>query len=274
MMRIDMHLHSSASDGARSPREVARLARRARVCAASLTDHDTIDGIEEFASECRRFGVHPISGIELSADAPYTVHILGYRLTRPQVIRDASQKLIEEREVRNVKVCEKLVALGVDITIDEVRAAARGKVIARPHIAEVLVKKGAVRDKQEAFDRYLAGGAPAYVKRASLDPAQCIELIREAGGVSVLAHPSLTKLAGDELMQLLSELRAAGLWGLECFSGHCSSEAALGYLTAAERCGLFPTAGSDFHGTGRHGRTIGVQVSDAFLPWARLGISL
>jgi predicted metal-dependent phosphoesterase TrpH len=147
-----------------------------------------------------------------------------------------------------------------------------GRIIARPHFARVLVEKGYASDSQDAFKRYLARGGAAYVQREGLSPEQCVNVIRDSGGLPVLAHPSLTGLETDVLRDFLGVLKSFGLWGLECISSHCSSEMAYEYLSLAEKCSLFPTAGSDFHGSSRPNVALGVRVSDDFLPWARLGL--
>ena len=171
-------------------------------------------------------------------------------------------------------MCARLCELGLDITMEDIEREARGQVIARPHFACALVRKGHVRDKRSAFAQFLGEGAPAYVERDGYSPAECIRIIRQAGGLPVLAHPSLTGLEGEALDALLAKLKETGLWGLECVSSHCSSETAFGYLSTAARLGLFPTAGSDFHGEARPDVDLGVQVMEDFLPWARLDVTL
>jgi predicted metal-dependent phosphoesterase TrpH len=168
---------------------------------------------------------------------------------------------------------KRLGELGLSITMDEVKAQSSGGVIARPHFARVLVAKGYAPDYPAAFSQYLARGAAAYVPREGLSPEDCVDVIVRAGGLPVLAHPSLTGLDADGLGELLGVLKSSGLWGLECVSSHCSAEMAYDYMAIAQKYSLFPTAGSDFHGSARPNVALGVQVSDDFLPWARLGIS-
>ncbi|GHV50653.1 phosphatase [Synergistales bacterium] len=274
MIKIDLHLHSIHSDGTCTVDEIVDGAASRGVSVLALTDHDTTEGIDAFARACERRSIRHISGIELSSKWAYTAHILGYRFLRIDPLKEALNTVIEQRNDRNRIICEKLRELGIDIKIEEAEKEAGGQVIGRPHIASVLLKKGVVPDMPSAFSKYLAKGAPAYVARGGYSPFECVRIIKEAGGLPVLAHPSLTKLGADELEEFLEELKAHGLWGLECISSHCSSEEALTYLGIAAKHSLFPTAGSDFHGKRRESVKMGVQVSETFLPWARLGVSL
>jgi predicted metal-dependent phosphoesterase TrpH len=274
MIRIDMHLHSSFSDGTCTVAEIAALAAAKDIAVIALTDHDNLDGAELFKRECEKHSIKVISGVELSSKSSFTAHILGYRFNRPEVLEDALKWLVDRRNDRNRQICSRLAEHGIDIGMDELAKEAGGCVIARPHFASLLVKKGHAADLGNAFSKYLVKGALAYAPREAYLPCDCVRLIREAGGLPVLAHPSLTGLDERDLGDFLEELRSAGLWGLECVSSHCSSEDALKYLMIAERYSLFPTAGSDFHGRNRPGVALGVQVSETFLPWARLGIVL
>jgi predicted metal-dependent phosphoesterase TrpH len=269
-----MHLHSSFSDGTCDVAEIAAMASRSGIAVLALTDHDNLDGSELFKRECGKRSIRAISGVELSSKCSFTAHILGYRFKRPEVMEDALKWVMERRNDRNRQICRRLCEQGINISMEELAKEAAGRVIARPHFASFLVKNGHVPDTQRAFSKYLAKGALAYVPREAYVPRDCVKLIREAGGLPVLAHPSLTGLDEKDLGGFLEELRSAGLWGLECVSSHCSSEDAFKYLGIAERYSLFPTAGSDFHGRNRPGVTLGVSVSETFLPWARLGIVL
>jgi predicted metal-dependent phosphoesterase TrpH len=211
--------------------------------------------------------------VELSSKYDRTVHVLGYRMGRFEPLEEALKWIRARRDERNVKITERLKELGLSVTMDDVIKESGGLVIGRPHFAKVLIAKGFVSDYPSAFSEYLARGAAAYVAREGLSPEECVGVIKEAHGLPVLAHPSLTGLKGDEFGELLDGLKAKGLWGLECISSHCSSESAYEYLAIAEKHSLFPTAGSDFHGQSRPNAKLGVQVSDDFLPWARLGVT-
>lgn len=274
MIRIDLHVHSTFSDGACTVEELVRLAARRNVVLLSLTDHDSVEGLPGFFAACAKYSVRPLAGIELSAKSAGTIHILGYRMTKMTPLIKALEPIIVYRNERNLEICAKLRSLGLEITIEDIRREAGGQVIARPHFACALIRKGYARDMASAFTQFLGEGAPAYVEREGYSPAECIQILKEAGGLSVLAHPSLTGLEGEAFDALLRELKEAGLWGLECISPHSPGEKTFELLTVAGKHGLFPTAGSDFHGGLRPDADLGVQVSESFLPWARLGITL
>lgn len=269
-----MHVHSTFSDGTCAPGELVRLAARRGVSLLALTDHDTVEGLPLFFAACAGYSVRPLAGVELSAKSERTIHILGYRIKDQTLLQKALAPIERFRYERNLAMCARLRELGFDLALEDVAREAGGRIIARPHFASALLRRGYVRDKASAFELYLGDGAPAYVERDGYSPSDCIRIIREAGGLPVLAHPSLTGLKGDALEALLLDLREAGLWGLECISSHCSGADTLDLLSSAARLGLFPTAGSDFHGEARPGAALGVQVSEDFLPWARLGITL
>ncbi|MDR3255584.1 MAG: PHP domain-containing protein [Synergistaceae bacterium] len=274
MIRIDMHVHSSFSDGTCSVDEIAKQAAARGIVILALTDHDNLDGQKSFASACKKYSIKHLPGVELSSKCPFTAHILGYRLTKTQPLEEALEWVVKRRNERNSLILERLNSQGVKINIEDIEFEAGGRVIARPHFASALVKKGYVPDITSAFSKYLAKGAAAYVSREAYSPEDCVRLIREAGGLPVLAHPSLTGLDNKGLGDFLDELTEYGLWGLECISSHCKADEALGFLKIASEHNLFPTAGSDFHGARRPGITLGVQVTESFLPWARLGVAL
>jgi predicted metal-dependent phosphoesterase TrpH len=274
MIKIDMHVHSSYSDGSCTVEEIVRQAAKRGIAVLALTDHDTIDGIGPFIAACRKYSVRPVSGVELSSKCAYTVHILGYRLSRPEPLKKAVEWIVEHRNARNRGIAARLRELGVNIDMKEVENEAGGRIVGRPHFASVLVKRGYVSDSRGAFSKYLARGAAAYVPRNAYTPSECVKIIKASKGLPVLAHPSTTGLDAAGLGDLLEDLKRHGLWGLECISPHCSAEDSYGFLQAAARHSLYPTAGSDFHGARRPGVSLGVQVSETFLPWARLGVSL
>jgi len=275
MIRIDMHVHSIYSDGAYTPDALACAAKSRGLTFITLTDHDTTEGLLDFEIACRRHGVQSLNGVELSAEAPYTLHILGYRI-KPGV-RQLERKLEfirEHRNQRNLEICRKLREHGLDIVYADVAAQAHGCVVARPHIALALMKKGYVSSVREAFAKYLSVGTPGYVQRERLTPRECVELILEAGGLPVLAHPAQTKLQGKDFDDLVLKLKDYGLWGLEAKYSKNSVYQDYDYMLEAKRFGLYPTAGSDFHGQPGQTIPLGIDVDENFLPWARLGLSI
>lgn len=275
MILVDLHTHSTCSDGTLKPDALVRAARARKVSVLSLTDHDTTEGVPAFLAACRHTGVRGLPGIELSAEAPYTLHILGYNITPGNgPLEKRLETLREHRKDRNAAICQRLRDLGLEVTLEEVGAEAGGEVIARPHIARVLIRKGYVQDMAGAFRAYLADGAAAYVPRVRLPVEECIDLIRQSGGVAVLAHPGQMGLGEPTLKTVLQELKEMGLWGLECLSSHHRYEEIYQYLKLAASLGLYTTAGSDFHGWNRPGVQLGIPVGEDFLPWARLQVPL
>jgi predicted metal-dependent phosphoesterase TrpH len=191
MDRIDLHTHSNCSDGSLSPRELVQLAKKRELRAIALTDHDTVAGVAEAVAAGKELGVEVVPGVEISAQyPPGTMHILGYCFSpsQPELLK-ALKKLQKARAARNPKIIERLQALGLEITTDEVLNLSSGQV-GRPHIAKALVNRGYVSSIDEAFSRYLKKGAVAYAEKFRFSPREAIGLIRGAGGLAVLAHPS------------------------------------------------------------------------------------
>ena len=184
MILIDLHTHSTCSDGTLKPEALVRAAKGRKVSVLSLTDHDTTEGVPEFLAACRHTGVRGLSGIELSAEAPYTLHLLGYNIAPGNgPLEKRLERLREHRKDRNVAICQRLRELGLEVTLEEVEAEAKGDVIARPHIARVMIRKGYAQDMAGAFRNYLADGAAAYIPRIRLSAEECIALVRQSGGV-------------------------------------------------------------------------------------------
>lgn len=271
MTLIDMHVHSVYSDGNCTVEQLARRAKRLGLSLLALTDHDTTEGLNPFLSACEKYGVPALTGLELAADEDFTLHILGYRIDPDDA--GLALKLAElrrRRGVRNAAICEKLQRLGMDISVEEVEAEANGEVVARPHIAAVLRKKGYVETMRKAFEKYIGLGRPAYVSRELMSAEDCIAAIKNAGGLAVMAHPYQAGLDSEELGELAGRLKDAGLWGIEAVYAGYSSEQTFELMKIAGKYSLYPTAGSDFHSSG--GDEIGMPVSEDFLPWARLGV--
>lgn len=275
MILIDMHVHSNYSDGLLSVDSIAQAAKKRHLAFVSLTDHDTTEGLVPFMSACKEHGVEGLQGIELSADSDFTLHILGFRIDRFNgALQNRLGEIRENRNLRNHKICKKLQDLGLDIQIEDAEALSKGQVVARPHIARLMMQKGYVSSMGEAFIKYIGYGGSAHVDRTRLTAEECISLITDAGGLAVIAHPSQTYLEDEKMDRLLRRLKDNGLWGIEAlYSGH-SPEQIYKYLKLADKFDLYPTAGSDFHGTNSHGVELGVAVSEDFLPWARLGVKI
>lgn len=247
---IDLHAHSTFSDGSFTPSELVDKAVEVGLTALALTDHDTLNGLPSFIEAATQVGLRGIPGVELSVDySPGTFHVLGY-LVDPanEPFEAALSELRDGREQRNYKILKRLNELGYALTWDEVKSYAGEDVVGRPHFSQALIDRGMVKSKDEAFERLLAKGKPAYVDRFRLTAADSIRLIREAGGVAILAHPFSLKLGRSELKRVVSELAGLGLAGLEAWYSEHTQDQQKMYAQLAAELGLITTGGSDFHG--------------------------
>ncbi len=247
---IDLHVHSSYSDGTDAPADLARAAGKAHVRALALTDHDNAYGVPEFLEACAEEGVTGIGGVEISASVDDgTLHILGLGIDpRNEELADALQDVLDKRDERNRRILAKLQELGLNLTWEEVAELAGEDVVGRPHFARAMIARGWCATIPEAFERYLEKGAPAYVDRFRLQPEECIRLIRGAGGVPVIAHPTSWTDDFAELRERLSGLKSAGLGGIEAYYTTHSPETTLELLRLARQLDLHVSGGSDYHG--------------------------
>ena len=257
--RNDFHVHSNESDGQLSPEMLIDAAIGNGVSVIALCDHDTTVGTRRFAQYGRNRGIKAMSGIELSAKwEGGNCHLLGIAVSDcHEPLEAVLKKTRESRDRRNSLILEKLAALGISISPEQLQSEAGGEVVARPHIANALVKGGHVNSIQEAFAKYLSHNKLAYVDRFRLDPADAVKLLRDAGAFVSLAHPRQMSLAHSELFDTLITLKKAGLQGVEVYSPDTSDEQIRAYGEMAAALGLSPTGGSDFHAPGRGGREIG-----------------
>jgi len=254
--RVDLHLHSTASDGTTAPSGVVELAAACGLQSIALTDHDSTAGIAEARKAGSKVGVDVITGIEMStAFTRGELHMLGY-LIDPEnsTLRDRLQQFRDSRERRAETIVERLQAAGIPITLERVLASAAGGAIGRPHVARALVEAGQAISVADAFDRFLVPGKVGYVPHFRLTPPEAIELIHAANGVAVLAHPYST----GAVETIVPELVADGLDGLEVFYSLYNDDQQAFLARLAGHHDLVPTGGSDFHGTGeREGHEIG-----------------
>jgi len=268
---IDLHSHSTVSDGTDPPADVVALGAAAGLSALALTDHDTLDHLPEARAAAAEHGIRLVSGCEISCEldgrAPGTMHLLVYFVDETHgPLRDRLSSLRAGRDDRNQQIVEQLRADGVDVTLDEVLAEAGEGSVGRPHIARVLVRKGYVSSIQEAFDRWLAKGRPAYFERVRLTPEESIDLAHASGGVTVMAHPSSVELEGAALDAFVGGLAATGLDGLECLYGRYSPDERSSYRDLADRHRLAVTGGSDYHGDNKPDLRIGTGRGDLAVP--------
>lgn len=252
---VDLHSHSTASDGSKSPSAVVAAAKNAGLTAIALTDHDTMAGVAEATAAGERVGIRIVPGVELSAvDDDREVHLLGLHIHRPHVLDDALRTFREARETRARRIVEKLNAIGVAISFDDVLARAGDAAIGRPHVARALIDGAWARDSRDAFDRYLGAGRPAYVPKHKLSVSDAIALIHAGGGIAILAHPG-----AEGRRDALERYAALGLDGVEVrHPGHTAEDMnRLGAL--AGFLGLVPSGGSDWHGAADGPRVLGVM---------------
>ena len=263
-MLLDLHTHSTASDGTYSPEKLVLEAAKKQLKYLSLTDHDTIDGLSQIMSVPDELIF--INGVEISAEFPKTLHILGYGFDPNQAELNSTLKELQDfRLNRNKKMIGNMKTFGFDITLEELEKEAGGELIGRPHFAHLFARKGYVSCYQEAFDKYLDKGKPLYLNKKRLPPQKAIELLRNAGGIPVIAHPYQTKLVNDELEELIVELTDFGLMGIEVFYSQHTPEQIRFYKYLADKYGLLITAGSDFHGSTKPDIELGMNVEDELL---------
>lgn len=258
---IDLHSHTTASDGSMTPTELVRHAKEVGLSALGISDHDTVGGLDEATAAAAEAGIELVPCIEISVDYPQgEFHLLGYYVDyhNPDFL-GRIQYLQDNRVNRNGVMVRKMQELGFDITMEEILAESGGGQVGRPHMGRALMKKGYVSSVQEAFDKYLADGKPLHVPKVKLSPAEAIDLVHQAGGVAVVAHPKYMEYATEaELAAELARLKECGLDGLECYySQHSEAETAQ-YLRLAERLGFLTTAGSDYHGVSKPDVPLGI----------------
>ena len=267
MKTIDLHVHTTASDGTCPPAEVVRLACETGLSAIAVTDHDTAEGYREAAEAGRAAGLEVVPGIEISTRFTGAVHILGYYIDplSPE-LRPVLDWVVQDRDERNRKMAALMAADGLPVSYEEMHARF-GTVVGRPHFARVLVELGLADTVQEAFDRYVEKGRKYYVGRHFLSIARSIEIIRLAGGVPVLAHPFQYRLDDAQLRTLIEHCMDNGLLGMECrYTGYSEEQTA--YLLAlAKEYGLLSTGGSDFHGANKPHIRLGRGTGTLAVPY-------
>jgi predicted metal-dependent phosphoesterase TrpH len=254
---IDLHTHSNASDGTHDPGQVVAEAAAHGLTTIALTDHDTTAGWVEAAAAARELGIDLVPGVELSTQHHgISVHLLGY-LVDPdhRGLRHEMERARSSRDTRMERMVEKLAADGIPVTLEAVRAQARpGATLGRPHVADALVEVGYVPDRDAAFADLLHDRSPYYVHHYAPDVVRAVELVREAGGVPVMAHPFANRRGRTVTDHVIAQMADAGLAGLEAYHrDHLAPERAHA-VALAERLGLFVTGSSDYHGTGKENR--------------------
>ena len=271
MKYVDLHLHTTASDGVMSPSGIVRYAKAKELQAIAVTDHDTIEGLEEAVGEGKKIGFEVIPGIEISAEfSPGSMHLLGYFLDIHHPLLVEKLKYLQEaRAARNPKIVEKLNRLGVRISYEDVVKASGGGQVGRPHFAQVLLDKGYVRSIQEAFERFLKKGAPAYADKFRFKASEAINFINGANGIAVLAHPNTLGMNGNAGFEaLLLQLVKEGLRGIEVYYPEHSPADVARYKLIAEKLDLVLTGGTDYHGIEGSELDIGIGRGGMRLPYS------
>jgi hypothetical protein len=259
---VDLHLHSTASDGLLAPADVVAAARGAGLTAIALTDHDTLEGVAEARAAGEAVGLRVIAGVELSAhEGDRELHVLGLHLTRLSALEDRLASFRVTRRTRAAQIVDKLRALGFPIEMDAVWREAGAGAVGRPHVARVLIAGGWAKDHRDAFDRLIGSGRPAYVPKQRLPLPEAVQMLREAGGLAIIAHPG-----SDGSRSRLEAFKRIGFDGVEVrHPSHTVEDIArLGTLT--DYLGMVPSGGSDWHGTTEGPRTLGnMRVPFAWL---------
>lgn len=275
-LSIDLHIHSTASDGSFTPAEILDHAQKLNLAAIAITDHDSIDG----SREALRIGIPPsfsfLTGVEISAAHPPffpgsgSFHILGYDIHLDnRDLNQALSKLQDARKNRNPAILNRLNKLGFQISLEEVNQEVGEGQLGRPHIAYTMVKKGFVASIDEAFDKYLGANGPAYVDKYRIECEEAINIIRTAGGVPVLAHPALLNIENDQILdELLQNLMDIGLAGMEVYYPGHSSQQVRQYTEMARKHGLLMTGGTDFHGDITPKIKMGSGKGSLFIPYS------
>ena len=264
---IDLHTHSTCSDGSMTPTQLVKHAAENNLTAIALTDHDTVSGVEEAVEAGGRYGIEVVPAIEFSVKSKTETHILGYFIdVHNPALEEILGEIIEKRIERNVMTAKLLQNLGFDVTLEEAAALAPGGIIGRAHFARVMMNKGYVSSVKEAFEKYLASGKPAYFGNQKLEAKTVIQVIHSAGGAAFLAHPHLIKISDDELENYLVELKSYGLDGLEGYYTDYDEEMQAKFQAMAKRHGLKLSGGTDFHAEMKPHISIGKGTGNMAIP--------
>ncbi len=269
--RIDLHTHTVCSDGSMTPEELVYHAKQSGLSAVAVSDHDTVDGVQAAMEAGKRYGMEVVPAIELSAKSDTETHILGYFIDPDSAkLTDAMAYIREVRTVRLGETCGMLQNLGIDVTLDEVKAEAAGGILCRAHIAAIMTRKGYSESPKAAFQKWLNVGCPAYSESQALTDMEAIDLIRSAGGDAYLAHLHLTKKPPEELDKFVRHLTENGLTGIEGYYTDYTDDMATEYRTLAQKYGLKLSGGTDFHGTFKPHISIGRGLGGMIIPYSVL----
>lgn len=269
MKTVDLHVHSSCSDGTLTPTELIILAKSQGLSAMAMTDHDTIVGISEAMAAGKEYNIEVVPGIELScAYGSKEIHILGlYVDYKDRFFNDELENLRTIRTERNLQIIEKFKSFGIEISFEEMKQLYGNAVVTRAHFADYLLLKGYIKSRNEAFERYIGDNRPCYMPREKLTPEQTIRLITEAGGVPILAHPTLYHLGGAEMNKLIHYLCRSGLVGIEAIYSTYSIGEEIQMRKLAKENHLIISGGSDYHGANKPYINLGTGRGHLCIPY-------
>lgn len=268
---IDLHTHSTCSDGSMSPRELVRHAAKKGLAAIALSDHDSVSGVKEAMEEGKRVGVEVVPAIELSVQSETETHILGYYIDIDHpLLRQALDSVMDTRHQRTVNTCNKLIALGFDVSMEEACEIAPSGIIGRAHFARIMMEKGYISSVKEGFDKWLGVGKPAYDGTQALTASQAVRLIKDIGGYAYVAHPHLIRISDEELKAFLIELKGCGLDGIEGYYNEYTPEMQDKFQSLAKELGLKISGGTDFHAKMKPHIEIGIGQGNMKIPYSVL----
>ncbi len=268
MKQVDLHVHSNKSDGTFTPTQLVDYALQKGLAAFALTDHDTTEGLDEALSYAGDKPIEIIPGVEFSTEyEKKDVHVVGlYIRNDSPAFSSKLQSFVDSRVQRNIKMCRNLQNAGIDITFEKLCEENPGAVITRAHYAAYLFNHGYVADRAEAFAKYVGDDCPYYVPREKVTPSQAVDLILQAGGVPVLAHPPLYHMEKEHLDSLVGKLAKDGLMGIETLYSSYNAQEERDMFRLAKKYDLLPSGGSDFHGENKPGLDLGCGYGKLFVP--------
>ena len=268
---IDLHTHSTCSDGSMSPRELVRHAAEKGISAIALSDHDSVAGVKDAMDEGKKVGVEVVPAIEFSVQSETETHILGYYIDIDHpLLKEALEGVMDARNRRTLNTCQKLNDLGFNVTMEEAYAIAPSGLIGRAHFARIMMEKGYISSVKEGFDKWLGVGKPAYDGSQALTARQAVELIKNIGGYSYVAHPHLIRISDDELRAFLTDLKKYGLCGIEGYYNEYTPEMQEKFQSMAKELGLKISGGTDFHAKMKPHIEIGIGQGNMKIPYSVL----
>lgn len=271
-LTIDLHTHTTASDGSFTPEEIIKRAYKNNLKALAITDHDTVSALDEAMLLGKKYNIEVVPGIELSTRYMHEdVHIVGLYIDwQNEILLKELEEVKRDRETRNNRMAVRLQELGYAVTLKEAEDLAGGDILTRAHFAKLLVNKGYFENMPQVFEEVLGTNGPGYVRRKTFTPEQAIRLIKAAGGLGIIAHPLLYKFDQKQLKTLVKNLKTLGLDGIEAYYYSFTDEETIYIQSLAQKYDLLLSGGSDFHGDNRHGVDVGKGYGNLNIPYSLL----